>query len=250
MTSELPIVLAVAGEDAGHFEAVSTLTDRVLRERVDWLADQLEHCRTWHPAAVDRPYFSLRYADREARALGLRIHGHFGGAAGLPDARSARAQLLLWKLLHDADTRLDVAVIARDLDHRDERLKGLLQAIADAPWPFTVLVAWFQPEVEAWFLGGYQPRTPLELAELTAQRRTLGFCPVEQAHRLLSTRDDSAKDAKRVCGSLTANDHQRRADCLQVDLSTLRSHGASTGMRDFLAQLESRLVPLFLGSKR
>ncbi len=245
MAAELPLVFAVSCEDNAHYEAVSTLTDRVLTDRVEWLRDQLPHCRIWHQADPHRPWFSFRHALIDARPLKLRVHGHFDDAPGMLDARRARTQLLLWKQLRDQGTRLDVVIIARDLDHKEDGHGGLDQAIGASPWPFTVLVAWFQPEAEAWFIGGFEPRTPAERDLLAKYRQKLGFCPVQQAHRLLSTRDDSKKDAKVVCAALTEDDRQRRSQCLQTHLAILRKHGEHTGLRDFLDQLDARVVPLF-----
>ncbi|MBK7826371.1 hypothetical protein [Nannocystis sp.] len=251
---ELPLRFAVAGEDEAHHFAVTTLTDRILTEQVAWLDGNLDACRIWCETQEGRSWSVFVRARKELRQRDLRRSlptGHFGrGDPAQPDARFARAQLHIWKDANDRGERLDVVFIARDLDHKDGRLLGLRQAIAERPWPFAVVLAWFQPEAEAWFIAGHEPRGEDQRERHAQLRSRLGFCPIEQPHRLLSTRDDSEKDAKVVWATLKADDPDARLRSMQVDLDRLRRNGAQAGVADFLDRIFQSIVPLLSGPSR
>lgn len=247
---DLPLQLAVAGEDEAHHCAVTTLTDRLLSVEIEWLDGILESGRTWRSASSTRQWFPLGRARKDASKEAFGPYalpkGHFSSVPGSPDARLARAQLqLFWKLSRDSERRLDVVFIARDLDGRLERLAGLRQAVTEYAWPFLVLLAWFQPEAEAWYIAGHVPRTDDEREAHAEQRRLLGFCPIQQPHRLNSTDDDSVKDAKRVWAALNHDGPEGNLRSLQTDLEILRKNGADAGLADFLDQVLAKLVPLF-----
>jgi hypothetical protein len=247
--SELPLHFAIAGEDEAHYFVVTTVTDRILAQHIAWLGDVIESCRIWCASSDGRPWSLFTRARKEVRARDLRSSlptGHFGrGEPGQLDARFARAQLHVWKDAHDRGERLDVVFIARDLDHKDERLLGLRQAITERPWPFVVALAWFQPEAEAWFVAGFEPRTDAERAAHAELRQELGFRPTEQPHRLLSTRNDPVKDAKRVWAKLALGDHDARQRSLHANVDVLRRNGAEIGVPEFIDQLVEKVVPLF-----
>ena len=246
--SELPLHFAIAGEDEAHYFVVTTLTDRVLARHIDWLGGVIESCRIWCGSPDGRPWSIFTRARKDVRASDLRRSlptGHFGrGQPGHLDARFARAQLHIWKDAHDRGESLDVVFIARDLDHKDERLLGLRQAIAERPWPFVVVLAWFQPEAEAWFIAGFEPRSDAQRAAHAEVRQELGFWPTEHPHRLLSTRNDLVKDAKRVWVKLHCGDHDARQHSLRnVDL--LRRNGAEIGAPEFMDLVIEKVAPLF-----
>lgn len=244
MPADTPIVVAIAGEDRGHFEIVTTLMDHLVSEHRPWTVDNLDVLRTWL-SCDDKPWFSFKEAVRRAHEVRLRFHGHFGGAAGLPDAQMARAQLATWKRMVDRGLKLDAVVLARDLDSRPARLDGLLQAVADEPWPFVVLVAWCQPEAEAWYICAFAAEDDHERKRLTELERDLELSPVHAAERLTSTAPDPRRDAKRVLQALVANDPARRDRCLAADLEHLRSHGRHTGLTAFLVEAEAKYLPLW-----
>lgn len=237
--------LALAGEDEAHHFVVTELTDRVLTTHFEWLADiDRTHRTTWRESPEGRPWFALRRAGKAAGPHSSLPHGRFGRGESGAIARKAEAQLRSWKDMHDRGDRFDAVVIATDLDRKD-RLGGLRQAIDAHPWPFAVILAWCQPEVEAWFICGHAPRTASQREAHARQRQRLGFCPIEQPHRLLSTRDDSEKDAKVVWAALSVDDGDARARSLQADLAVLRRNGAGAGVADFLDQLGEKLVPRY-----
>lgn len=248
MPAELPVVFAVACEDRGHHEAVTLLTDRCLTEAASWAADDvLEHVRVWLGDG-DRPWFALKDAWENARARGLRPHGHFGGVAGLPEARMFRAQLLLWKRLKDEGTRLDAVVLIRDLDHKAEREAGMQQAISSGSWPFVIVGAWCIPEVEAWAIVCFRPE-PEDDREIVAHARLvveLEFDPTREPERMSST-SGSSRDAKRVSQALFESSHTRRVRGFGRPLDELRACGVTCGLSDFLREIDTKLVPLLTG---
>lgn len=249
MPAELPVVIVVAGEDRGHFSMTTLLADRVVCEHVEWVADALDSVRQYLPAD-ERPWFALKLAYELARERRLPVHGHFGGAAGLPDARSFRAQLLIWKDMVDRGTRIDAALLVRDLDNRPERRKGLEQAIGVAPWPFVVLGVYCQPEVEAWHFCGFEPEDRQERQRLEHIEREISFSPSAEPERLIATDPAAKHNAKTVLKKLLLDDHERLQRCLERPLDELRARGGRTGLADFLEQVERKLVPLFADHPR
>ncbi|NJM90807.1 MAG: hypothetical protein HC863_00485 [Myxococcales bacterium] len=143
-----------------------------------------------------------------------------------------------------------MVVLLWDMDGKTtERKRGLLQAREAAALPpgcEGMAIAYGCPdfEIEAWLLGGFQPRDDDERERLAAQHATLGFDPVTQAHRLTAARDHdkhgvpNPRSAKVVLASLTADDHARRQACWQeTPLVTLRQRGEHNGLRDYLDEV-------------
>lgn len=238
--NEGALTIAVACEDRGHFFAVQHLTDRVLLERIAWLERTfIEDVRRFLGPTPNNKYWSLRHAFKDAREKGLRIHGHFEGGRGEPDAAQARAQLLLWKLHEEP---IDVAYLVRDTDH-ESREKGVKQAVEATKPDFLVLPVLPHPEVEAWHVAGFEPKDKDEHDRLEAVRSQLGFSPPLVPHQLTSTSHGAKTDAKRVLSHLVADDHDRKNDCLDAPLEKLRERGASCGLAKFIDGVEEHVVP-------
>lgn len=246
MPAELPVVFAVACEDRGHYEAVTLLTDRRIAEAAPWASGAvLEHVRVWL-ADDGRPWFVLKDAWGSARASGVRPHGHFGGAAGLPEARMFRAQLLLWKKLKDDGNQLDAAILIRDLDRKEGREGGMQQAISSGSWPFVIVGAWCIPEVEAWAIACFGPMNERERAVHTRLVNELKFDPTREPERMSST-SGSNRDAKRVGQALFEGDHTRRLRGFERSIDEVHACGVTCGLADFLREIDTKLVPLLTG---
>lgn len=238
--------IAVAGEDAGHFHTVTHLVDRVLEASIDWFTRETrDELRAWRGPNEGEQWWGLKRAFGDARAARLPIHGHFGGSPGHPEAGMIRAQLLLWKRACIDGRPISAGILVRDTD-REGRRTGALQAIGDhAAWGFRVLLAYPDPEIEAWTIIGFEPASNVEttrLAEITAR---LGFSPVACPERLTSTVTGSERDVKLVLEELTGGDRQRRATCLDQPLSSLKRRGTSCGLTAFLDAIEAEVVPLY-----
>lgn len=243
MPAELPVVIAVAGEDRGHFETTTRLADRRIGEQVAWTAEFLEHVRRWlHDG--ERPWFDLHRSLAAARSQRLPIKGLFAGESGMPDAKMIRAQLLSWAELVRRGVRIDAVVLVRDLDGRPERLQGMRQAVRTGSWPFVVLVAWCEPEVEAWKVGCFVPEDDAERARFASLAMRLSFNPTAEPERLHSAVTGSQRDAKKIARELFDGDAERGWRCLELPFEQLRVRGGTTGLADFLKQVDEKLVPL------
>lgn len=247
------IVLVLFAEDRGHQQAVQRLTDRMLcepaaRGPANWITkDHLEGIRRWRGVEDGHPFTRLKVVHEIAdRNRVPRLHGKFDGAAGAADATLCR------KALRTAQTmckrgvlECDAVIIARDLDRARTR-RGFDQARAEDSWPFKVVLASADPEVEAWLLAGFVPHDETEQALLADVRREIGFDPTREPHRLRSTAS-SPKDAKKRFEQLTRNLRARQGACLEASLDMLRTNGAECSLADFLDDVEREIVPLFRG---
>lgn len=237
------MIAFLAGEDRAHYEAAKTLVERVLGEHIPWFDGHLQ----WRGPGEDQPWFPLKDALRRAKAAGREAHGHFGGEAGLPEARQVRAQLLLWKKLAlqlaRAGDEVVLGVIVRDVDRRPERRAGAEQARQTVSCPFAVLLGFCVPEAEGWYLCAFSPEDAAERERLAALTGELGFSPCAEPDRLTSTKTASERDAKKVLDRLCGDDRERRARCLAIPLAELRERGARSGLADFLQELETHAVP-------
>jgi hypothetical protein len=72
--------------------------------------------------------------------------------------------------------------------------------------------------------------------------------PRLRSHELTDGKNNQGRtSAKRVCEVLTANNLDRQRECWQkTELKTLRERGQENGLTEYLAEVEERLVPLFL----
>ena len=243
------IVLGLACEDGGHYLAVTTLVDAVLVRDVGWLvSDTVEHCREWRGYERGQPWSKCGRDDAprafEIDGRRVSLHGPIDGAPLKHGARMWREVLWRFTLL---DPRPDVVVLAQDGDgRRHDRLGGLDQVrrAASLRWPFRIVVAMPEPEIEAWHVAGFEPGNEAEHATLARVRADLSFDPRIESHKLTSQPNDAATDAKRVLARLCGSDTDREAACLD-DHDRLRDRGAANGAADFLAEVEELLVPCF-----
>ncbi|WP_437958322.1 hypothetical protein WME76_00830 [Sorangium sp. So ce119] len=241
MPPEPTLWFALAAEDTGHHAAVTRLTDRVLEARIGWfMPETRDEIRRWRaPTPMDR-YWELKRAFVDARRLGLPIRGNFGEQ---PEVGMIRAQLLLWKRAQLHGERIDVGFIARDTDGK-RRLAGARQAVNSGDWGFRIVLAYPDPEIEAWYIAGFEPATRAEQERAEAQQKRLKFSPMEQPERLKATVAGTDADTKNVLAGLTADDPDRKSDCLETSIEQLRKRGERCGLAAFLEAVETEIVPL------
>jgi hypothetical protein len=232
----------VAAEDRGGYEAVVTLVDRLVEDEIPWARGVLEHLRVWVRPDPDTLWLSITH-NKERAAKHRRARGHFQGEPGAPDAANTR-RLLLDLKDQRANLPIDALVIARDLDGEPRRLKGMHQAVASGVWPFRILLAWSEPEAEAWYVAGFIPIHEAEASRLAELTRELGFDPTLAPQRLRSTDRESVKDAKRILDRL-CGEHERRSACLHAPLPHLEERGREAGIAAFLAEARALILPLF-----
>lgn len=171
-------------------------------------------------------------------------HGFVGGKPREPDAAMAeRALLLLQRTVMPLPS---VVVLLRDADKEGGRRRGFEQAREAGRWPFTVVIGVADAKRECWVIAGFEPRDKVEKDRLEGERKELGFDPRSAAERLTASEKGARRNAKRVLEALTLRDRDREDTCLsETPLAILKQRGASTGLADYLREIEERVVPLF-----
>ena len=241
--------LAIVCEAPADRRLARDLADRVITESIDWADGILDSLRTWYDTvAFQDQFWQLEWTAIKslAKAMNLKIHGHFDGQPGAPDAATARrAILVLQKLLEP-----NAVLLIRDMDNHANRRQGLEQAKNHfSGQELKIVIGLANPEREAWVLAGFVPKDDEERELLCSERQYLGFDPCERSVELTAGRDDTAKRSpKRVLDVLTRNSIDREVDCwTTTPLATLKSRGVENGLQTFLGEIESLVVPLVDG---
>jgi hypothetical protein len=244
-------VLVVA-EDVLGMTLARDLCDRVVIERgPTWLADlwhdvvTRDSQRQWSGLDASTGYVTWSGMKDLAQRLGLRTHG-LGMSGGAFEAyRTAHAAAML-------TPRPDVLVMCRDTDRtpslRADMLSGVERArVEDVP----MLLAVARPESEAWVIAGFEPSAAHEREARMTLAQTLGFDPVEEPHKMTANTGD-ARDAKRCCSVLLPRGvHAPRGECCwrETSLDDLTRRGASTGLPEYIADVETTLLPRLAGAQ-
>ncbi len=246
--SEASYEFGVVCEAPADREAACGLADRVLLEEVSWLApEMLDSCRRWRGLRSEEPYLRWASVRDEAKRVGLKIFGQFGGEPGQADAVMARRALLL---LAGAERRPDAVLLVRDGDAQRDR-QGLEQARKHSRWPFEIIIGLADPKRECWVLAGFEPRNEDETARLEAEKQRLSFHPIREAHQLTARKHSAKKDAKVVLEELTQGDPERERACLEeTPLAVLEERGTRTGLTAYLKEVRERLVPVLGGASQ
>jgi hypothetical protein len=237
--------IGFVGEDEKHFWVVTTLVDDALIASVDWLRDVIDSCRVWRGLHAGERWYKYSpgnaYDLRPVTIHGMTIkpQGWIAGAPLKPEAGMWRRVLL--QFAH-ADPRPDIVVLVRDLDGYPERLDGIEQ-VRRLDWPFEIVAATPEPEIEGWIVSGFSPADADERATLEDLRRHLSFDPTMQSHRLTAHPNDAKTDSKRVLARLSSEDRDRERACLEHDV--VYERGECNGARSFLDEVDQRVVPVF-----
>jgi hypothetical protein len=241
------IKVGVACEDRGHFRVVTRLIDDALVSTHVWLDGILEDCRAWRGLDEDRTWYKYDRADaydlRPIQLDGVTIspQGHIGGKPLKPEANMWRRVLMRFVRCSPVP---DIVVVVRDLDGYAERKEGLQQVRDGISWPFDIVFAGPNPEVEAWEVSGFVPGDQKEREALDALSAELAFDPTLESHRLTSHPNDAPRDAKKVLLRLCAGARDRLDACLS-DRATLHARGQHNGAAAFLDEVDQHIVPLF-----
>jgi hypothetical protein len=239
-------LIGFAGEDKNHFRVVTALVDDALVASIGWVRDILESCRTWRGLHGDELWY--KYAPEDAYDLrpmtidGVRFAPQ-GWIAGEPLKLEAGMWRRVLMMFHDRKPRPDIVVLARDLDGFPGRRAGSEQVCKGLRWPFKIVIATPEPEIEGWIVSGFTARNDDERARLEHIRKELSFDPTVHSHRLTSHPNDALKDAKRVLSRLCNGDPEREETCLARDV--LRQRGGSNWAREFLDDVDERVLPVF-----
>lgn len=243
------VLIGIACEDGGHFSVVTTLVDGALIAAHDWLDGIIANCRSWRGIRATELWYKYDPEDgydvRPITIDGLVIkpQGHIGGEPLKAEAGMWRRILFLF---HHSNPRPEIVILVRDMDGYDGRRAGLVQVRDGLRWPFKIVLATAQPEIEAWHVAGFVPGDGDELERLNELRKALSFDPVTASHRLTSHPNDARTDAKRVLNHLCQKNHDRREACL-ADRAILCRRGEENGLTTFLDEVDQHIVPAFGG---
>jgi hypothetical protein len=234
---------AVVHEAEADFRTATELADRVLVEAIDWLDEELlTDQREWVSAEAGGRRLTWKAMKPLAREAAIRVHGHFDGEPGLPDAAAARRAILY---LRTAVPKLNAVLLIRDQDDEPERRAGLEQARGQDRSGMVIVVGLAVVERECWVVSGFEPRDGGETSRLDAERAALGFDPRLRSHQLTACKDDNAtRSAKRVLRPLSGEDRHRERCCwTDVQLALLRERGGENGLAAYLQEIRDRLAP-------
>ncbi len=239
----MTVRIGVACEDNGHFQVCSRLIDVSLLRAHPWLDGVLESCRAF--CGVDEGAEWAKLADLDQRGLARprKLHGFIGGRPLAPEAKMWRTVLSHFE---EMTPRPEAVLLIRDLDNHRSRLEGLGQARDGLDWPFAILAATPQPEIEAWQIASFEPRTSAESAYFSLATNALSFDPRTDSDRLTSHPNDAPTDAKRVWKIIQTMRGQDPDDFGELaDLDRLRQRGRMNHLADFLDEINTRLAPIF-----
>jgi hypothetical protein len=252
----------LVGEDESDALKIAVLVDRVLAAHVEWLDEALlpsvrryrgidETRRAEHRCGdTDEPLSFTKWTDLKDRVVPKLLRPGLGGhgVAALKAIVCAR---------EECSPPADAVILVRDSDGRPEVAAEMDAARLRVP-DAVVCIAVPHPEVEAWQLHGFEPADAEETTRLESEKRTLGFDPRTDGHRLNPGREHRPEDGrpvktstKRVLKALTGDSEQRQLGCLRAaPLDRLEQRGASTGLADFTVEVRARLAPQLAAPRR
>ena len=122
----MAVSIAVVCEAPADARTGCELADRVVLNEIEWVeTDLLDDVRQWRGVQYSDDHLLWRDVRKLAAERRIRVHGHFQGEPGAPDAHAALKALLV---LHSSDDSPDAFVLLRDDDGQSERMQGLNQA--------------------------------------------------------------------------------------------------------------------------
>jgi hypothetical protein len=236
--------VAVVCEAPADRITITTLAERVIREAAPWIEPEvLGNYVEWRGFLRSEPH--LEWTDVRKRATELKLEVRFRGVAPLhPYAQNALRAI---RVLALAPERVDAIILLPDSDGDLDRLKGLEQARDYAREALPIVIGLAHTKRECWHTCGFEPGNDTEHELLKTERDFLGFDPRLKSHELTAKHDpaNDKRSAKRVLAALTANDRDRELECLAA-LDRLHERGEHNGLRAFLEEVRTRLVPLFV----
>jgi len=253
------IEFCVIVESHADARTATKLAERVLLEKVDWLAPEyLQEIFQWSGLEENTQHSCWKdIADIVARfkLLGLSIPKYLGhrktGPLKADGAAAMKILNLIHLLQHKKNRQIKAVLFIRDLDNQPERRTGLEQAReahADLQASLRIIIGTADRMREAWVLNGFVPLTSEEERLLNEIMENLKFDPCKEAHRLRSNsglESEHLRNPKLLVEKLTGGDYSREQQCWEAtSLDVLRSKGKHTGLADYLGEVGQRLVPL------
>jgi hypothetical protein len=237
------IVIVESRADA---EISTKLAERVLLEKVEWLEpNTLNHLIEWSGLDLGTDYSCwknisdiIEHFSNEFKFPKIRSNGKLKTDGKAASKVVKLISFLQYKLKRD----IKAVIFIRDLDNQPERRQHLDQARSEYNGQLEIVIGTADRMREAWVLNGFMPLNPKEeriLKEITTE---LTFDPCIEAHRLRSNLLDE-RNPKVVVEKLTDSNSSREQQCWEeTSIETLHSRGKSTGLTDYLDEVEQRLV--------
>ncbi len=234
------IKILVVCEAEADFRMARDLADRVCKERApEWVADTLEYLRTW--CGIEKGtdfslWHNIKYLAQQhnIRVVGRKPHGS-------ADYAQARKALLL---AHKE--KISTVILMRDADTQGEsRRLGLDTARKELLNTLTIIIGLADSKREAWVLNGFIPCNDKEQQRLQDLNKELGFDACLEAHRLrtVSQEGSDVRHIKKSLETLIHEGYDRECQCWQeTELKVLFERGQTTGLADYLQELEGVLI--------
>ncbi len=240
----MALTFVIVCEARNDFLTASELVDRVVCGSVEWIEPEfLDSLRDYSIPTGDEPFLTWKRVKGLAKESRLLPRGLIDGRPGDLDAQQTRRALYY---IESNWPKVDGILLIRDDDRLVERRSGLEQARAASSLRERIVIGLAHTKRECWVLAGFEPIDEKEQELLVELRRELGFDPCIKAEELTAIHDHDKRSAKRVLRRLVQEDPHREAACWrQAPLQLLRDRGGQTGLRQFLAEILARLVPLF-----
>jgi hypothetical protein len=267
--AEWPVQIALAGEDQVHQVLATALVDKVLVALAPDYFD-LDSSRGWYRLEDGSQFYKSKNVAEETipdlclngRRVSLR--GHINGEPVQPHTQLFR-NLILW--FASKEPRPELLVILSDSDGDLKREKAAKQALriqGDLPDSMLVVIGVPHQDAESWLVATFTPATPEDNERVRHARKTIGFSPHLEPHRLTGSPNDAATDAKRVLRFLMLQEGKQLdgkarppskapdgkelellLDRYWKELAHLKQRGSSCGLTVLIAELQKVLPIVF-----
>ena len=251
------IVIVESGADS---RTATKLAERVLKEKFDWLDDDiLQHCFQW-TGLEEGTEFScwrdiIKIIDDAKSQIKYKPSRFIGHSKGVPLKADGAASIKVLNLVRflQKTRHIKAVIFIRDLDNQPERKEGIEQArsehINKTP-KLEIVIGAADPKREAWVLNGFIPSNQQEKQIIEEIKNKLSFDPSIESHRLRATSEkepERIRNVKVVVEQLTGNDMEREKLCWEkTKLKHLRERGVHTGLTDYICEVEERLAAIIV----
>jgi hypothetical protein len=254
------IEFIVIVESSADSRTATKLAERVLKEKFDWLDDDiLQHCFQW-TGLEEGTEFScwrdiIKIIDDAKSQIKYKPSRFIGHSKGVPLKADGAASIKVLNLVRflQKTRHIKAVIFIRDLDNQPERKEGIEQARSehiDKMPKLEIIIGAADPKREAWVLNGFIPSNQQEEQILEEIKNKLSFDPCIESHRLRATSEkepERIRNVKVVVEQLTGNDMEREKQCWEeTNLKHLRERGVDTGLTDYICEVEERLAAILL----
>lgn len=251
------IVIVESGADA---RTATKLAERVLKEKFDWLDDDiLQHCFQWNGLEEGTEFSCwrdiIKIIDDAKSQIKYKPSRFIGHSKGVPLKADGAASIKVLNLVRFLQRirQIKAVIFIRDLDNQPERKEGIEQArsehINKTP-KLEIIIGAADPKREAWVLNGFIPSNQQEEQILEEIKNKLSFDPCIESHRLRAISEkepERIRNVKVVVEQLTGDDKEREKQCWEkTNLKHLRERGVDTGLTDYIQEVEQRLAAILL----